>query len=70
MTTVTQTKANAGRTCDAPTVCKGCRRDLPRNKAGYCAECDAAIREDVEDGRREEQGMAANARLDGQKETL
>ena len=36
-------------------TCKGCERDVVTVKAsGYCQECEDAIREDVEHGRRED----------------
>ena len=39
-------------------TCKGCGRTWPPvRKSGYCSECEDAMEEDRDDGRREERKM-------------
>ena len=45
--------------CCGNPCCKGCNRNwVAIRKSGYCAECEEAIREDIEDGKRDERRVS------------
>ena len=51
--------------CVGNPECKGCGRNWnPVRKSGYCEECEDAIREDIEDGKRDDRRIS-NAEAHG-----
>ena len=45
--------------CVGNPECKGCGRNWnPVRKSGYCEECEDAIREDIEDGKRDDRRIS------------